>query len=74
MQQTLDAVSGYGAQVQNAIVSGLQSIMSGSQQDVEAMWEASMLPALQRANMDQKQIDQIYELVKGVAEAKAKGG
>jgi hypothetical protein len=73
MNATIEAASGYGQQVQSAIVNGLQGILDGSQKDVEAAWEASILPVLQSANMDQKQIDQIYELVKGVAEAKAKG-
>jgi hypothetical protein len=73
MQSTMNAVSGYSAQVQGAISSAMQSIVDGSQADWEASWEADVLPTLQAANMDQKQIDQIYEMVKGVAEAKAKG-
>lgn len=70
----LNATAGYSAQVQNAVSSALEGIVSGNIEDWEQQWEAELLPLLQKANMDQKQIDQIYELGKGVAEAKAKGG
>jgi hypothetical protein len=73
MNSTIDAISGYSQQVQNAIGSALQGVINGNQADWEAEWEAKLLPEMQRAGMDQKQIDQVYELFKGVAEAKAKG-
>jgi hypothetical protein len=73
MNSTVNAISGYSQQVQGAISSTLQGIINGSQADWEAAWQADLLPELQRAGMDQKQIDQLYEMVKGVAEAKAKG-
>jgi hypothetical protein len=73
LNSTVNAISGYSQQVQGAIAQALQGVISGSQADTEAAWEADVLPVLQRANMDQKQIDQVYELFKGVAEAKAKG-
>jgi len=74
MQQTMEDVRGYSQQVQGAISSAMQGIIDGSVADWEAAWEAEMLPAMQEANMDQKQIDQVHEMVKGVAEATAKGG
>lgn len=73
-QAAIEAISGYSQQVQSAIGSALQGVLSGSQADWEAAWEAELLPQMQKAGMDQKQIDQVYELFKGVAEAKAKGG
>ncbi len=73
-QSAINAISGYSQQVQGAISQALQGVISGSQADTEAAWQADVLPVLQQAQMDQKQIDQVYELFKGVAEAKAKGG
>jgi hypothetical protein len=72
-QSAINAISGYSQQVQGAISNALQGIIDGSQADWEAAWEAELLPEMQRAGMDQKQIDQVYEMVKGVAEAKAGG-
>lgn len=74
MNSTMEAISGYSQQVQGAIMGALQGVISGSQADWEASWEAELLPLMQKAGMDQKQIDQVYELGKGIAEAKAKGG
>jgi hypothetical protein len=73
-QATMNAISGYSQQVQGAISQALNGVIDGSQADIEAAWQADVLPVLQRAQLDQKQIDQVYELVKGVAEAKAKAG
>lgn len=74
MNSTINAISGYSKQVQSAISDALEGAISGNQSDWESAWQAGLLPTLQKANLDQKQIDQIYELFKGVAEAKAKGG
>ncbi len=71
LNTTANNISGYSQQVQGAIGNTLQGIIDGSQKDWESAWQADLLPELQKAGMDQKQIDQLYELFKGVAEAKA---
>ena len=70
----MTATAGYSQQVQSAISNALNGLISGSQADWEASWEAEILPKLQEAGTDQKEIDQLYEMFKGAAEAKAKGG
>lgn len=73
MGSTMDAQFKNTEMIQGAISSALENMISTSDADVEQAWEASILPMLQEAQMDQKQIDQVFEVFKAAAEAKAKG-
>jgi hypothetical protein len=72
-QQAMEDMRGYSAQMQGAISSALSSIQDGSQTDWEAAWQAQVLPLAQKAGMDQKQIDQLYEAGKALATAQMGG-
>lgn len=68
----LDAQAQYTDQVLGSIGTSLNQLISGSQADMENTWTTSIAPMLQQAGMDQKQIDQLFEVVSAAAEAAVK--
>jgi hypothetical protein len=70
----IDATMRQTEQMLSSLGTSMEQFFSGSEADFERRWEAEMLPMLQAADMDQKQIDQTYQVFKAVGEAYAKGG
>ncbi len=73
MQQTMNDVRAHSEQAYKMISDSMEKIISGGQTDWETEWQSKILPAMQAADMDQKQIDQMYEAGKALAKAKMGG-
>lgn len=71
LKYAMDQTAGYSKQVQNSITSALADFTDKGQGDWENYAQSQLVPALQAAGLDQKQIDQIVEI--GAAAIKAKG-
>src|SRR5690606_12421372 len=59
--------------IMRSIGADMESVIAGGTQDFERQWQATILPRMQEAGMDQKQIDQTYEALRMGAEAYAAG-
>jgi hypothetical protein len=73
MQQTMADVRAHSQQAYQMISDVMKSIQSGEQTDWETEWQSKLLPVMQAADIDQKQIDQLYEAGKALAKAKMGG-
>jgi hypothetical protein len=69
MGSTMDAQFKNTEMIQNTLQGALKDFIDSGQGDAETYWQMTLLPKLQAAQMDQKQIDQVYEAFKGGAEA-----
>lgn len=66
VQSEINATSDYSNDVQRALSSALEGVLSGDQQMTEQRWQMEILPLLQAMNMDQQQQDRLYQvLMKG---------
>jgi len=62
-QAFLDATAGYSKTVQSTIANALAGVLNGDQELTEQQWQMEILPQLQAAGMEQKDIDRLYGLV-----------
>jgi hypothetical protein len=70
----LDAQLRQTDQVLGAIGKSYEDIIGSSMEDFENNWKSEILPLLQEAGTDQKQLDQTYETLKEGAKAYFGGG
>jgi hypothetical protein len=69
----VNAISGYSKQVQSTISNALSDFIDKGQGDWENYAQASLVPELQKAGLDQKQIDQVLSAAEAVIKAKNPG-